>query len=139
MIGPFLLVLRLILALLLYAFLGWALFTIIKDIRLQSERAGLARLPSLTLQPMPIADVNLYHFNIPEITVGRDSVCDCIFDDQAISVRHARLVYRQEQWWVEDLDSTNGTFLNDHQVSIPTVLTNGDELRFGDVKLKVLL
>ena len=139
MIGVTLLALRLILALLLYIFLGWALLTIWKDIHLQSERLGLARLPSLTLQPLQAGEPNLYHFNVPEITVGRDPVCDCAFDDQTLSAHHARLVYRQEQWWVEDLGSTNGTFLNDQQVSIPTVLTNGDKIRFGIVTLKVLL
>lgn len=72
MIGVTLLALRLILALLLYIFLGWALITIWKDIRLQSERLGLARLPSLTLQPLQAVATNLYHFNVPEITVGRD-------------------------------------------------------------------
>jgi len=139
MTGILLLILRTILALLLYAFLGWAFYSLLKDIRLQSQRAGLARFPSLTLLPNLVDKLDLYHFTSPEISMGRDPSCDCVLDQTSISARHARLTYRQEQWWVEDLASTNGTFLNEHTVTMPTVLANGDVLRLGNVTLKVLL
>jgi pSer/pThr/pTyr-binding forkhead associated (FHA) protein len=55
------------------------------------------------------------------------------FGDDTVSARHARLSYHHNQWWVEDLQSRNGTYLNDERVSVPTVIVSGDELRYGQV------
>ena len=49
----------------------------------------------------------------------------------------ARMCYRQGQWWVEDLQSTNGTYLNDEPVSSPLVITSGDQVRCGQVILDI--
>ena len=41
------------------------------------------------------------------------------------------------EWWVEDLDSTNGTFLNQIQVEEPMVITSGDDLRCGRINIQI--
>jgi pSer/pThr/pTyr-binding forkhead associated (FHA) protein len=79
------------------------------------------------------------HFAQPEITIGRDPACECPVEDAAISTRHARLSYHQNQWWLEDLNSTNGTFLNNEKLDMPTVITSEDEFICGDVIFAITL
>ena len=44
--------------------------------------------------------------------IGRDTHCDLSVMDEALSAHHARITFHHGQWWLEDLNSTNGTFLN---------------------------
>jgi len=67
------------------------------------------------------------------ITVGRGDGSDIIIKDSFASTRHARIYLREEQYWLEDLDSTNGTFLNGVWVKQPIVLANGDRIRIGGI------
>jgi pSer/pThr/pTyr-binding forkhead associated (FHA) protein len=57
--------------------------------------------------------------------------------DEAMSAHHARISYHHTQWWLEDLNSTNGTFLNRDQVSVPTVIISGDEIKCGNTLLTI--
>jgi pSer/pThr/pTyr-binding forkhead associated (FHA) protein len=81
----------------------------------------------------------VYHFNVPVVLIGRDEHCDCSIQHPTVSAQHARLAFHHNQWWVEDLHSTNGTFLNQSPVDTSMVLTLGDELRCGQVVLTVIL
>jgi pSer/pThr/pTyr-binding forkhead associated (FHA) protein len=136
MSGPILLILRALLALALYAFLGWALFTLWRDLKRQSELLASRQPPDLTLT---LADGISWRYATAEIILGRDPACDCCLDDPTVSTRHARLIYHHNQWWAEDLRSTNGTFLNQESVSTPVVITSGDELRCGQVVVQVAI
>jgi hypothetical protein len=137
MSGPFLLILRLALVISLYAFLGWALLTLWRDMQRQSEMLLSRQAPPITLLRQTEAGYTPYFFTNSEILVGRDPVCDCYLDDKTVSADHARLSYHHSQWWIEDLRSRNGTFLNQEAVSTPVVVTSGDELRFGQVIFSV--
>ncbi|MFU8774027.1 MAG: FHA domain-containing protein, partial [Anaerolineales bacterium] len=53
--------------------------------------------------------------------------------------QHARLSFHHNQWWIEDMGSKNGTFLNQQFVATPLVVTSGDELLFGQVRIIVML
>lgn len=57
--------------------------------------------------------------------------------DNGISREHAIINYRSGRWWLEDYNSTNGTFINEQRIFEPTFLQANDELRFGDTKLIV--
>ncbi len=126
------LILRVLLALALYFFVGWAIFTIWRELRAQSVLVSTQRIP-----PIMISWVNgngetvNQQFNVPEIIIGRDPSCELVVSDEMVSARHARLSYHSNQWWVEDLQSTNGTFLNDERAYTATVLIDGDELHCG--------
>lgn len=65
------------------------------------------------------------------LTIGRDPACDLPLDDLVLSRRHAQLRRGADGWLVEDLGSTNGTFLNGQQLKRATLLKLGDLLRFG--------
>jgi pSer/pThr/pTyr-binding forkhead associated (FHA) protein len=131
--------LRFILVVLLYAFLGFALFLMWKELKSQSFGAFATLSVPLTLELISEAErVNLV-FTKTSIKVGRDPTCECIIEDPTVSAIHAKLDYRQGHWWVEDLQSTNGTYINQEPVVIPMVIANGDELLLGKAKVKVSL
>lgn len=140
MSGVLILVLRLILAVALYGFLGWALFVLWREIRRQGITLANRRAPNINLSirhglSAPIAK----NFTQPAITIGRDPGCDIPLLDDAVSTRHAQLTHHHNQWWVEDLSSTNGTTLNQTTITMPTVLTAGDEIQCGSTRLIVNL
>jgi hypothetical protein len=66
------------------------------------------------------------------ISVGRESTNDIVIQDSEISRNHARITRRGAGFLVEDLGSTNGTFINRQQVSSPRALVPGDEVGFGE-------
>ena len=140
MSAPFVLVLRVLLAASLYAFLGWTLFTIWRELRTQGTILAARKIPgiSLTVHVKDQPPVQRY-FTQSEILLGRDSHCDIPMKDDTVSVRHARLSHHHGQWWLEDLGSTNGTRLNRDKVSIPTVVINGDEVECGKASVTIRL
>jgi pSer/pThr/pTyr-binding forkhead associated (FHA) protein len=64
-------------------------------------------------------------------TLGRGVECELRLDDTYISQQHARIFDRGGNWYVEDLGSTNGTFVNDQKLVAPAMLTPGDKIRVG--------
>jgi FHA domain len=76
---------------------------------------------------------------IDEMTVGRAAGCAISIDDPLISQLHARVFRRDGQFFVEDLGSTNGTFLNRKPVGGPIPLTQTDRISVGDTVLEVKL
>jgi len=68
-----------------------------------------------------------------ETLIGRDSRSDIRIAGSFVSARHARIYSREGQYWLEDLNSTNGTFLNGIQVNQPIVLAGGDRIKIGGV------
>lgn len=137
MSGTILLILRLGMALALYAFLGWAVLTLWRDIKRQSELLVARKIPEIRLRQQMGEDEETYSFDVPEFMIGRDQTCDLILAEKTVSAEHARLSYRQGNWWAEDLHSRNGTYLNQDLLTTPVVITTGDELRLGEVILGI--
>lgn len=137
MSGTLFLFLRLALVLALYAFLAWALYTLWRDLRRHGESAGAVQVPGIELNRKVPDGWVTQRFTVPEILIGRDPACDCQLDDRTVSARHSKLTYHHNQWWVEDVGSTNGTYLNHENVTTATVLATGDDLQIGQVTLKV--
>jgi pSer/pThr/pTyr-binding forkhead associated (FHA) protein len=140
MSGPVVFLLRLLLTVSLYAFLVWAFTNLWRDIKLQSALLAARRIPPISLTLSIAGQVaHTRRFIQAEVTIGRDPACECPVDDEAVSARHARLSYHHNQWWLEDLDSTNGTLLNQEKLAIPTVVISGDEFRCGGTLFTVAL
>ncbi|MFP5320536.1 MAG: FHA domain-containing protein [Acidimicrobiia bacterium] len=72
-----------------------------------------------------------------ELTVGRAAGCQITLDDTYASQLHARIFMRDEQLYVEDLGSTNGTYLNRRKVSAPMVVSHGDQIQIGSTVMEV--
>jgi pSer/pThr/pTyr-binding forkhead associated (FHA) protein len=65
------------------------------------------------------------------ILIGRAPSCTLVLDDDYSSSRHARIFPSGDQWVLEDLGSTNGTFIGTHRVTEPTPLAPGTQVRVG--------
>ncbi len=73
-----------------------------------------------------------------EMTIGRAGGCNLsIPDDTFASQIHARVFSRDGQTWVEDLGSTNGTFVNRARVAAPTSVQRGDQVQVGNTVLEL--
>jgi pSer/pThr/pTyr-binding forkhead associated (FHA) protein len=71
------------------------------------------------------------------ILVGRNPEATLVLDDDYASGRHARIYPEDGRWYVEDLGSTNGTFIGRERVNGPTALAAGSSLRVGQTILEL--
>jgi pSer/pThr/pTyr-binding forkhead associated (FHA) protein len=72
-----------------------------------------------------------------ELTIGRASGCHISLDDTFVSQLHARVFREDGVVHLEDLGSTNGTFLNDSQVSTAAIVRKGDRVRIGSTVMEL--
>jgi pSer/pThr/pTyr-binding forkhead associated (FHA) protein len=71
------------------------------------------------------------------MTIGRAAGCNIVIDDHFVSSVHTRIFQRDDTWMIEDLGSTNGTYLNRRKVTGPSVIHKGDQVQVGNVVLEV--
>lgn len=144
----FILLLRVLFIFLLYFFLFQIMRTIARELRVvalatsgagpvsvEQHVAGGARLvvePGVEIGYAPGTAFLLRH----DALVGRHPGSSIVLADTFISGEHARLARHDGRWWVADLGSTNGTFVNGIRVERPTPLEDGDEVRFGRTALR---
>jgi two-component system cell cycle response regulator len=70
--------------------------------------------------------------------IGRDESNAVSINHASVSRMHSKLMVKDSAWWVVDLDSTNGTFLNGREVNSETQLENGDILKLGSAVFKFI-
>ena len=157
---------ELALTLLRFAFLGllwvfvlvtvWALRRDLRmpaDLRPGADRAAKSRQPKPTKPPRPprgkkvkgtrlvITEGPLSGTQIPldgaQITLGRAPDSTIVVDDDYASSRHARIFESEGVWMVEDLGSTNGTWLDRSRITAPTVIPLGTPMRLGRTTLQM--
>jgi len=73
-----------------------------------------------------------------ELTVGRAAGCQVTLDDTYASQLHARVFSQEGQLYVEDLGSTNGTYLNRRRVQAPVAMQRGDRLQVGNTVMELV-
>jgi pSer/pThr/pTyr-binding forkhead associated (FHA) protein len=71
------------------------------------------------------------------LLIGRGSDAAIRLDDDYVSTRHARIAANEDQWYVEDLGSTNGTYVGSTRITQPTTLTLGSQVRIGKTILEL--
>jgi hypothetical protein len=139
------LLLRVAVVLLLYFFLWQVLRFVVRDLQgatavaagagqaspygqlvvLRSGQSGVAAGKTFPLSPSTI--------------IGRSmEQCEIALNDSFLSQQHARLELRGDQWVLEDLGSTNGTFVNDIEVRDATIVEEGDIVRVGRIEMRLV-
>ncbi len=128
---------RIALAVCLYAFLALILFTLWRDIRAAAARppAGATLFSLLRLREDGTPE-RFYPLQKDSCFIGRSQSVEVSLADETVSVVHARLWKENGRWWLEDLDSRNGTLLNQIPVSKKAVLCAGDRIRAGRILLE---
>jgi hypothetical protein len=126
-------VVRLAFLALLYIFLARVVRSLLRDLRAAAREPG-ASLGRLIVVESPSGDPEAGRsFDLDAITtLGRDVV-----EDPFASADHAVLTYRGRSWYVEDLGSTNGTYVNGRAIASVAPLGFGDELSIGQVRLRL--
>ncbi len=71
------------------------------------------------------------------LLIGRGSDAAIRLDDDYVSTRHARIASTDDQWFVEDLGSTNGTYMGSSRLTHPTSLSLGSQVRIGKTTLEL--
>lgn len=143
--------LKLAFLVILYLFIWRIVRTASKDLRLPQEsfildpeQAAALRQPSelqtgelVVLRSPALVEGERHQLNSAPVTIGRGHENDLPLDaDEFASAQHARVEPRRDGVWLQDIGSTNGTFLNGSQVSQPRRLTPGDVIRVGETDLR---
>lgn len=131
------LILRIVLATLLLGFLGLLFFTTWRQLNTQIRLLSPELSINLSVSYQDHPDQEAFIIQQSDVLVGRDPNCKIHILDETISAQHARLYLIDQNWWVQDLNSTNGTFLNDERIEQPCILTDHDLLQVGNIKLIV--
>lgn len=134
------LILRYGVIVLLYVFLAAILYLAWKDLQTVAQRGGRPRRPLGELVVVDAGETGLApgdRLPLQLITsLGRDLSNTIVLPDAFASNTHALVTYRDGEWWLEDLGSRNGTFLNDARVTGPTALREGDLITIGRVVMR---
>jgi hypothetical protein len=138
---PFLLtvwIVRLLFLGLLYLFLFRIARALVGDLRAAAREPG-AELGRLVVVASPAGEpAEGTSLALDAIaTIGRDVNNAVVVEDQFVSAEHAILTFRGRAWYVEDLDSTNGTFVNGSPVDGVAPLGFGDVVQVGQVRLRL--
>jgi pSer/pThr/pTyr-binding forkhead associated (FHA) protein len=133
----------------LYLFLLWVAWSAMRDVagrrRLLPEERGGGRADGgapAGVQPALVVVAAMGHepgtvFDImDEATLGRAPTADVRIDDSFASSAHARIFPRGQSMYIEDLGSTNGTFLNERQLRSAEQLRPDDTIRIGETEYR---
>ena len=149
-----LLVLKLAFLVLLYLFIWRIVRSAARDLRLPQESMILAPqqaaaaglLPQLSqretgrltvLASPALEEGDVYTLDSQALTMGRGTTNDVSLpDDEYASTRHARFEPRRDGVWIEDIGSTNGTFVNGIRLTRERRLVPGDVIRVGETDLR---
>ena len=72
------------------------------------------------------------------VRIGRSADCELLLDDDYVSTRHVTLhLDDQGRWILTDLGSTNGSYVNESRVTVPTLVTPADTMRIGRTQMRV--
>lgn len=145
---PFVLtVLKIVFLALLYFFIYRAIRSVIVDLRPPTRsQAGRAQ-PAIKSKgggkaPRSVVVVDESGSKVETLRldgtlqVGRAEACQIRLPDTYASAFHARIFSRDGSWFVEDLGSTNGTYLNQRRITSPAELRAGDKIRIGKTTLE---
>jgi pSer/pThr/pTyr-binding forkhead associated (FHA) protein len=103
----------------------------------RQRRRDTSRIPtSLTVVEGPLRGTSL-PLRDAGVLIGRNPECALVLDDDYASGRHARIYRGDDGWYVEDLGSTNGTYLGSHRLTAAQRVEAGSVLRIGKTAVEL--
>lgn len=138
--------------LLLYLFVARAVRAVVRDLRSPGPAAAqpaaprkatsrsrdeAGNAPGELVVHVPDERPRVIALDAHDVTFGRADVSTVVLDDPYVSDHHAKVYFDGDAWRVDDLGSTNGTYLNQAKVSSPTPLSSGDQLGIGKTVVQV--
>jgi pSer/pThr/pTyr-binding forkhead associated (FHA) protein len=129
------LILRIILAILLLGFVGLLFLTTWRQLNTQIKLLSPDLSSNIRISFKENPEQEAFVNKQTDVLLRRDTNCKIHIPDETISAQHARLYLIDQNWWIHDLNSTNGTFLNDERIDQPCILADNDMLQVGNVKL----
>lgn len=123
----------------LYIFLGVSVWMLWRTVAAKEPHAGNIAIPSITLSAYEDGQEKVLTFSSADVLIGRDLDCDFVLQHSTVSSRHGRLSYNLNQWWYEDLKSTNGSYLDSLRIEEPIVVKDGDDISCGDIDFRVFI
>ena len=131
-------IVRLLFLGLLYVFLAAVVRVLIRDLR-SAASGATAELGRLVVVASPDGEPPAgVVFALDAVTsIGRDVNNAIVTDDPFASAEHAVLTFRGRAWYVEDLGSTNGTYVNGGLIDGIAAVSYGDEIQVGRVRFQL--
>jgi hypothetical protein len=129
---------RILFLVLIYLFLARVIRALLHDVR-AAAREPDARPGRLVILASPSGEPPAGHsFALDVVTpIGRDVNNAIVVEDPFASAEHAVLTFRGRSWYLEDLGSTNGTYINGRPVAGVAPIGFGDELQIGEVRMRL--
>ena len=137
----FVLALRVVFVLSLYALLVWVTLNVRRGISADDPVEAPGSRPSrLEVVTSPRGNPELgIAFELVEVTtIGRTIGNHVVLPDLAVSALHARIEWAKSHWLLTDLESTNGTLVNGSPIMSPARLKSGDSIAFGSIVLRLM-
>ncbi|MDD3766281.1 MAG: FHA domain-containing protein [Eubacteriales bacterium] len=102
---------------------------------------NMAYLQLLTDKKSLYFDVDsVYPLDTEHIIIGRSEKCDISINDLYMSTRHVQLWFEDGEWYIADLGSTNGTYINGRKMKDePLILDSGDTIKIGQLEFLVVI
>lgn len=136
--------LRIVSGVILIAFLGVVFLVLLRDYRssighTQAYRRRFGRLVALTNIEGKLMETGQTYALLPLTSLGRSPTNSIVINDDFASSEHATIALRNNQWWLEDRNSRNGTQLNGDKTEAPVIVTHGDVIGIGNLSYRLEL
>lgn len=121
--------------LLVYAFLSFALWVIYSQLKpsdgksVKTKKKGRSKAPFIDFTES--GGSGRYSLRTGELVIGRGEACDVTLEDTYVSKSHSRIFVSGDRYFLEDLGSVNGTYLNGTKINYPAELRDGDMIKIG--------
>lgn len=133
-----LLIFRALLAILLYGFLTVVMVIIWRESTHNTKKSEVSPEAAALIEIDVTKATRRYELR-PVTALGRSQDNHVVIDDPFASTHHAIIIWRDQRWWIEDLESHNGTQLNGHPLTAPELLSSGDRIQIGETELQFVL